>query len=124
MKFELDTARAGLSVSGYDEGGILIGDTRHTRPLVITPEAIHTDLLPHSFAELSLDHLFVIAALGVEILIIGTGSRQILTDARLIAQMGARGIGVEIMGNPAACRCYNVLVAEHRAVAAALFIGG
>ena len=33
------------------------------------------------------------------------------------------GIGVEIMDTAAACRTYNLLVADDRAVAAALIVG-
>jgi uncharacterized protein len=34
-----------------------------------------------------------------------------------------RGIGVEVMDMQAACRTYNILLAEERRVAAALLIG-
>ena len=39
-----------------------------------------------------------------------------------MALMAERGIGLEIMDTPAACRTYNVLLHEGRSVVAALFI--
>lgn len=122
MKFELDSARTGFIIKAYTDDSVLIGDTRHTGRLVITPEAIRTDLLPRHFSELTAVHLDAIARTGAEILIVGSGLQQIFLDTAIIAQMGARGIGVEVMSNAAACRCYNVLASEFRAVAAILFI--
>jgi uncharacterized protein len=40
----------------------------------------------------------------------------------VIAPLLAAGIGVEVMDLQAACRTYNILVAEGRKVAAALLI--
>lgn len=122
MKFELDSARTGFIIKAYTDDSVLIGDTRHTGRLVITPEAIHTDLLPRHFSELTAVHLDAIARTGAEILIVGSGHQQIFLDTAIIAEMGARGIGVEVMSNAAACRCYNVLASEFRAVAVILFI--
>ncbi len=123
MKFELDSARDGFTVSAYAEDSVLIGNTHYTGSLVITPTAIHTDLLPRHFSELTAAHLETIIKLGAEILLIGSGPKQIFLDPAIITQLGAHGVGVEVMGTPAACRCYNVLASEYRAVAAALFIG-
>ena len=39
-----------------------------------------------------------------------------------MAEAANQGIGLEIMDTPAACRTYNVLVHENRAVVAALFL--
>jgi uncharacterized protein len=122
MKFELDSTRTGFIIKAYERDCVVIGETRYAGSLVVTPAALHTDLLPRRFSALTVAHLTAIAATGAEILIIGSGPRQIFLDAAIITQMGARGIGVEVMGNAAACRCYNVLASEQRAVAAALFI--
>lgn len=122
MKFELDSARDGLTVKAYSRDSVLIGNTRYTGSLVITPSAIHTDLLPRHFAELTASHLEAIISLGAEILLVGSGPKQIFLDSAITTQFGVRGIGVEVMGTAAACRCYNVLASEYRAVAAALFI--
>ena len=56
-----------------------------------------------------------------EILLIGTGTGYMLSDMRLIGELAHSGIGAEIMDTAAACRTYNVLVHEQRAVVAALY---
>ena len=56
-----------------------------------------------------------------EIILIGTGALAALPDLTLMDALAARGIGLEFMTTPAACRTYNVLVQEQRRVVAALF---
>jgi len=58
---------------------------------------------------------------GVEILLLGLGSGAPLVAGELRARLRAAGISLEAMDTGAACRTYNVLVAEDRRVAAALF---
>ncbi|MGE0338000.1 MAG: MTH938/NDUFAF3 family protein, partial [Gammaproteobacteria bacterium] len=79
-------------------------------------------LLPAEYTALSRKHLEAVAATGAQVVLVGSGRRQIFLDPGIIAEMGARGVGVEVMGTAAACRCYNVLASEHRAVAAVLYI--
>jgi uncharacterized protein len=60
--------------------------------------------------------------LSPTIVLLGSGAVQKFPPTSLIAPMLTRGIGIEIMTTAAACRTYNILVAEGRAVAAGLFI--
>ena len=53
-------------------------------------------------------------------MIFGSGARAALSAAALLRALMARRIGVETMDNAAACRTYNVLLAEGRTVVAAL----
>ena len=57
---------------------------------------------------------------GVELLILGVGRRMAPVPAALRTHFKARGIAIEAMETGAACRTYNVLLAEDRHVAAAL----
>ena len=57
---------------------------------------------------------------GVDILLLGLGSGMPLVTGELRARLRAAGISLESMDTGAACRTYNVLVAEDRRVAAAL----
>jgi uncharacterized protein len=57
---------------------------------------------------------------GVELLLLGLGRRMAPVAAALRAALKARGIVLEGMETGAACRTYNVLLAEDRRVAAAL----
>ncbi len=56
----------------------------------------------------------------IDVLLIGTGGEISHIPARLRDALEAAGIGVETMNSPAACRTYNVLLAEGRRVAVAI----
>jgi uncharacterized protein len=57
---------------------------------------------------------------GMQILLLGLGRSASAVPAALRAKLRAAGIVLEPMDTGAACRTYNVLVAEDRRVAAAL----
>jgi uncharacterized protein len=57
---------------------------------------------------------------GVEILLLGLGRSTSAVPAALRIALRTAGIALEAMDTGAACRTYNVLVAEDRRVAAAL----
>jgi uncharacterized protein len=57
---------------------------------------------------------------GVELLLLGLGRRMVPVAAALRASLKAKGIAIETMDTGAACRTYNLLLAEDRRVAAAL----
>ncbi len=57
---------------------------------------------------------------GVEILLLGLGARMAAVGNELRAALRRAGIVPEPMDTGAACRTYNVLIAENRKVAAAL----
>ena len=72
------------------------------------------DLGPAQFEQL--------AALKVEVLIFGSGSRIRFPRPAWLAPLVAQRIGLETMDTAAACRTYNILAQEGRRVAAALLV--
>ena len=76
------------------------------------------------FEALATEHFDQLAALRPELVILGTGARQHFVHPNLTRVLLERGIGVECMDNPAACRTYNVLVGEGRKVIVALLAAG
>jgi uncharacterized protein len=57
---------------------------------------------------------------GIELLLLGTGLSFMLPSEELRAGLRDIGIRVEPMDTGAACRTYNILLAERRPVGAAL----
>jgi uncharacterized protein len=57
-----------------------------------------------------------------EMVLLGVGARLRFPDRALLRPMEQRGIGVEVMDTPAACRTYNLLMGDGRRVVAALLI--
>jgi uncharacterized protein len=107
--------------SGYGQGYVSVNGIRHESSLVVLPDRV-VDWPARNFATLSADDFSFLEQFQVEILLLGTGPRQRFPPPRLTAPLTRAGVGVEVMDVQAACRTYNILVAEERKVAAALLL--
>ena len=109
-------------VAGYGDDWVQVRNDRYQHPILVFPQG---DVLPWPVADfdaLSADHFASILAQKPEIVIVGTGKRQRFLHPRLSSILLERRIGVEAMDTGAACRTYNILLAEGRNVAAALLL--
>lgn len=75
-------------------------------------------------ADLQMTDLEPILALNPALIVLGTGDRQVFPPAAVMAGCLSRGIGLEVMNNPAAARTFNILAGEGRKVAAAFILEG
>lgn len=113
--------RAGLNFITASDGAIIqVNEQRHPTPLIVMAHQLIDTWPPRTFDELAAEHFAVLADLGVEIILLGTGATQRFPHPRLTRTLMERRIGVEVMDTGAACRTYNILVSEGRSVAAAL----
>ena len=119
MKLHASTPSAYNTIHAYGEGYVMVNGQRYESSLVVLPEKIFP-WGPVTFDSLREEHFEALKALEVEILLLGTGPRQRFPHPSLTAPLAAARIGVEVMDLQAACRTYNILVAEERKVAAAL----
>jgi len=108
-------------VHSINEQGICIAGQSYSQSLLLTADQLITDWPPQSFSELNTEFLQAIFQLQPDLVLLGTGSRQHFPSASIMMEFYQRGIGIEAMSSPAACRTFNVLVAESRRVVAALF---
>ena len=122
MKIEFDRRDGTFLIASYAASWVRIGDVRYESPCVVTPNAIYPELLPVHIDGLEVCHFEALLSLSPQIVLLGTGERQRFIDFSYQALLASHGIGLEIMTTGAACRSYNVLVGEHRAVIAALFL--
>jgi uncharacterized protein len=122
MKFTLDRPATLYVVRGYSPGLLRIGQREFTRSVIVSAASLIDDWRPQNIGELAAEDLEPALALRPEVLLLGSGARQVFPPHELLARLHAARIGVEIMDTGAACRTYNVLVGEGRAVAAALII--
>ena len=58
-----------------------------------------------------------------ELVLLGTGATQRFPHPRLLSALSDARVGVEMMDTRAACRTFNILIAEDRRVVAALIVG-
>ncbi len=110
-------------IEGYGEGRFRVANQVHAGAVIVFLD--RTIAWPvASAAEASLENLApVIAAAregSVDLLLFGQGKRMLLVPPALRQGLRDAGIVVEPMDTGAACRTYNVLMAEGRRVAAAL----
>lgn len=122
MKLHSSVTSGLLSITSYDAGHIAVNGRRLTKSFLLTPQRLIEDWPPASFAELGEADLLAVAALDCPIVLLGTGARQHFPAPALLRPLIERRVGVEVMDSHAACRTYNILMAEGRNVAAALII--
>lgn len=120
MKLNLSETPA-LAVTGYGPGYLMAGGTRYEHALLISPDAPPRRWPLAGIAELNAAHLEMLLEGKVpEIVLIGTGKTQVFPDPAVLRPLIEARVGIEIMNTAAACRTYNVLIAEGRQVVAAL----
>lgn len=123
MKIHWEKAQGQHQFTGYGENYVSVNGREIQRSLIVLPDRLIEDWPVPAFEALSADHFAQLAALGSEIVVLGTGSGMRFPHPKLMAVLGEKQIGIEVMDNHAACRTYNILLQEGRAVAAALILG-
>lgn len=122
MKLNSTTPDGLNSITAYGPGYIAVNGRSLTQSFLLTPGSLIENWGPLSIDALSEDALQAVAALNCPIVLLGTGLRQRFPGPSVLRPLIERGIGVEVMDSFAACRTYNILMAEGRAVAAALIV--
>ncbi len=124
MRLTLDSGAGTYRISEYGEGYVTINEERLTASVVVMPERLIRGWGPEAVPDLDTTHLQVVADLNPEVVLIGTGRFQTFPRSELLSPLLSNGVGFEIMDTTAACRTYNILMAEGRTVAAALLMIG
>jgi uncharacterized protein len=94
------------------------------RSFALAPDRLIEDWpAPATPAGLEPAHLEPLLAMSPELVVLGTGERQVFPPPAVLAACLTRGIGIEVMDNAAAARTYNVLASEGRRVVVALLLG-
>ena len=112
-------------IQGYGDGGFRIAGRRHEGSVLVFPE--RTLAWPvGDTASITIGALEPVLAsdAAVRVLLVGCGRRTAALDPAVRDALRGAGVGVETMDTGAACRTFNVLLAEARAVAAALIAVG
>jgi len=122
VKLHVSTPSGANTITAYGDDYVKVNGERRDSSVVVTA----TDVRPWSaasFDALTPEHFQELSDLGVEIVVLGTGPRQRFPNPRITAPLAAARVGLEVMDTKAACRTYNILVAEERRVALALLFG-
>jgi uncharacterized protein len=121
MKLHLAAAGSQNMFTGYGPGYVAVNHVRHEKHIVVTAGEI-MEWSVENFEALSMETFDSLLALKPEIVLLGTGSVLRFPAPALSRGLTAGGIGLEVMDSRAACRTFNILIAEGRKVVAAILV--
>ncbi len=122
MKFTLDNPSADYVFGNYGDGKLKVNQSDYDASLIIFPDQLHADWPVNSVDDLEVQHFEEIITRSPDIVLLGTGQQQQFPSVDLRRSLVQAQLNLEIMDTAAACRTYNLLVAEGRDVAAAVII--
>ena len=122
MPLAEDIVTSSHRFTSYGPASVTINEVDYRQSLVLTASGIHCPWPVRSLEDLIPENLAPIFATQPVVVLLGTGERQQFPEPKTFALFGERGIGLEVMDNGALCRTFNILVAEDRAVTAAVIL--
>jgi len=120
MRLTQDSTSGINLIRGYAAGEIRINEQAYAEALIVSAQALCVVAELQALSDLDRGVAERVVAMQAEIVLLGTGRRQVFPDAAFGANFLRAGIGFEVMDTGAACRTFNVLVAEQRRVVAIL----
>jgi uncharacterized protein len=120
MRFTEDSSSGINVIRAYGGGELRVNENVYRGALILSASTLIAEPNIHNLEDLIAVEVSRILALEPELVLLGTGARQIFPVASFGAQFLRLSIGFEVMDTGAACRTFNVLVAEHRQVAVLL----
>jgi uncharacterized protein len=117
---EIITSR--YSISGYDPGLVSINEQDYRHSLILSPSELLEDWPVSHISELTAALIEPVYAMKPDVILLGTGEKQIFPDPVMLGLFAQKGVGVEVMNTPALCRTFNILIAEDRNVVAAIIL--
>ena len=122
MKLHSTPTQQYQTITAYEKDSVEINAITYAYSLIVLPETKPQQWSATSFEQLSDADFAQIEATAPDVVILGTGNKQRFVHPRLTATLASKRVGVECMDNQAACRTYNILMAEGRKVALALIM--
>ena len=111
------------AIEAYGNGGFRFTGMSHRGSLLALSDGMHAWQIeePLTAAALTFELLKLLERLEEpQFLLLGTGRKQIFPEPSIVGAYTDKRIGLDVMDTGAACRTYNVLLAEKRPVALAV----
>lgn len=99
-----------------------VNDRTLSASFILSPQQLIETWPVQDSAALTPDDLAPLLDLQPEVILLGTGERQIFPPAAVMAACLRQGVGLEVMTNAAAARTFNVLASESRKVVAGFLL--
>jgi uncharacterized protein len=122
LKLHADPLTRLNAVTAYGPDFVEINRARHAGHLILSPEVPVAAWPVGGFDSLRPEDFELLLEAAPELVLLGTGARQRFPHPRLTVSLQRARVGIEAMDTPAACRTYNILIAEGRRVVAALLL--
>jgi uncharacterized protein len=123
MRLLLDKDSTIQTVRSYSAAELVIGASTYRRSCIISPTQV-SDWTVTSLQQLTPAALAPFLALKPQVVLLGVCATSPRASAAVRRELEQRGIALETMELGAACRTYNVLATEGRAVVAGLILPG
>jgi len=124
VQFSQDLPEGHLFFRACTADAVTVVDRVLTRSFLLAPDRLVEDWPVLTADQFDLAAAEAIVQLAPEVVLLGTGARQVFPPRDAQVALLRRRIGVEVMDNAAACRTYNLLAGEGRRVVAAIMLGG
>ena len=111
-------------LTSYSDDSVSINEAIYRDSLVMTADSLLCPWPVNDLSALDAEQLAPVFESAPTVVLLGTGTRQRFPRPEIYGLFGERGIGLEVMDNGALCRTFNILVAEDRAVTAAIILPG
>ena len=121
MKFHLQAPTSNV-VTGCGPGWVRVGTDEYRENVVLTADRVAPGFAPQGFDGLDAGDFAALLQGSPEVVLLGTGATQRFPRPGVVAPLSDANVGLEVMDTRAACRTYNILVAEGRSVTAALIV--
>ena len=110
-----------MPVEAYGEGGFTLGGLTHRGSILLLADKVEP-WAPTALSEITPDHLapLIETAAEYEFLLLGCGFSMGRPPRLVFDALKEAGLRLEYMDTGAACRLYNVLIAEDRRLAGAM----
>jgi uncharacterized protein len=122
MQLNLERPDYTYFLRGADGRQALVNDRILDRSFIIAPDSLIESWPVHDAATLSPADIDPMLAINPELIVLGTGAKQVFPAAAVMAACLSRGIGFEVMDNAAAARTFSVLAGEGRRVVAGFIL--
>jgi len=110
------------TVTAYGAGYIEVNRIRHSGSLIVAPDEPIRVWDAVDIEQLRPEHFTPVLELDPELVLVGTGARQRFLLPQTTSPLARAGVGFEVMDTAAACRTFNILLAEGRRVVGAFLV--
>ncbi len=110
------------SIQAYEQGQITVNERIYSESLVLSANKIIQPWSVKAVTELKPEHFDCIFELKPDVILLGTGEKQIFPAQEIYHYFAKNGFALDVMNTGALCRTYNILVAEDRNVFAAFIL--